>query len=173
MKRFFALIVTALALTSLVIESAALAQKVSYPEKGRAISLIVPFGAGGSTDVSARMLAAALEKELQTPVQVLNKVGGGSQVGNTAVATARPDGYTLAFTSIPTIITSYLDLARKAAYTRKSFEPVARTTVNTVVFVVNNGQGEAGTEGPTGLRVARQRSTGRALDRRWHRPVFD
>jgi tripartite-type tricarboxylate transporter receptor subunit TctC len=136
MKRLFALIVTALALTSLVIEPAAPAQKVSYPEKGRTISVIVPFGAGGSTDVSARMVGTALEKELGVPVQIVNKVGGGSQVGNTAVATAKPDGYTLAYTSIPTIITSYLDLARKAAYTRKSFEPVARTTVNTVVFVV-------------------------------------
>ncbi len=137
MKWLFVPIVTALALATLVIEPAAPAQKASFPEKGRPITFIVPFGAGGSTDVSARMVAPVLEKELETPVQVINKPGGGSQVANTAVATAKPDGYTLAYMSMPTILTSYLDPERKAAYTRKSFEPVARTTLNTIIFAVN------------------------------------
>jgi tripartite-type tricarboxylate transporter receptor subunit TctC len=102
----------------------------------RPISLIVPFAAGGSTDVSARMLAPELERELGVPVQVVNRPGGGSQVGNTEVATARPDGYTAGYPAFPTIITSYLDPARQAVYNMESFEPVARTTVNTIAFVV-------------------------------------
>ena len=136
MKLLFVPIVTAFALTSLAIEPAAPAQKVSFPEKGRIISAIVPYAAGGSTDVSARMVAPLLERELETPVQIVNRPGGGTQVGNTAVATAKPDGYTLAYMAIPTILTSYLDPERKAAYTRKSFESVARTTLNTIVFAV-------------------------------------
>jgi tripartite-type tricarboxylate transporter receptor subunit TctC len=137
MKRLFVPIVIALALTSLVIDPAAPGQKVSFPEKGRPISLVVPFAPGGATDVSARMVAPALEKELETPVQVINRPGGGSQVGNTAVAMARPDGYTLGYMAMPTILTSYLDPERKAAYTRKSFEPVARTALVPIVFAVN------------------------------------
>ncbi len=136
MKRLFVPIVIALALTSLVIEPAAAGQKVSFPEKGRPISFIVPFAPGGATDVCARMVAPAMEKELETPVQVINRPGGGSQVGNSAVATARPDGYTLGYMAMPTILTSYLDPERKAVYTRKSFEPVARIAVVPLVFAV-------------------------------------
>jgi hypothetical protein len=84
MKRLFVPIVIALALTSLVIDPAAPGQKVSFPEKRRPISFIVPFAPGGATDVCARMVAPAMEKELETPVQVINRPGGGSQVGNTA-----------------------------------------------------------------------------------------
>ena len=129
-------IVIALALTSLVIDPATPGQKVGFPEKGRPISLVVPFAPGGATDVSARMVAPAMEKELETPVQVVNRPGGGSQVGNSAVATARPDGYTLGYMAMPTILTSYLDPERKAVYTRKSFEPVARTALVPLVFAV-------------------------------------
>jgi tripartite-type tricarboxylate transporter receptor subunit TctC len=136
MKRLFVPIVIALALTSLGIDPAAPGQQVSFPEKGRPISLVVPFAPGGATDVSARMVAPAMEKELETPVQVINRPGGGSQVGNTAVATARPDGYTLGYMAMPTILTSYLDPERKAVYTRKSFEPVARTALVPLVFAV-------------------------------------
>jgi len=136
MKRLFVPIVIALALTSLVIDPATPGQKVGFPEKGRPISLVVPFAPGGATDVSARMVAPAMEKELETPVQVVNRPGGGSQVGNSAVATARPDGYTLGYMAMPTILTSYLDPERKAVYTRKSFEPVARTALVPLVFAV-------------------------------------
>jgi tripartite-type tricarboxylate transporter receptor subunit TctC len=105
-----------------------------WPE--RPISMVVPFAAGGSTDVSARMLAPELERILGVPVQIVNRPGGGSQVGNTEVATARPDGYTAGYPAFPTLFTSYLDPDRQAVYDRDSFEPVARTTVNTIAFVV-------------------------------------
>lgn len=112
-------------------------KKTTFPEKGRSISLIVPFSPGG-VDTSARVFAPALEKELGVAVQVVNKAGGGSQVGTTEVALARPDGYTLLYTALEAAITSYLDPERKAAYSRKSFDPVALATVDPTGYVVGS-----------------------------------
>lgn len=64
-----------------------------YPE--RPITLIVPWGAGGGTDATGRMIAGLLEKELGQPVNVVNRTGGSGVVGHNALATATPDGYTL------------------------------------------------------------------------------
>jgi len=64
-----------------------------YPEKP--ITLIVPWAAGGGTDATARTIAAALEEELGQTVNVVNRTGGSGVVGHTAMAMAKPDGYTL------------------------------------------------------------------------------
>jgi tripartite-type tricarboxylate transporter receptor subunit TctC len=69
----------------------------AFPE--RPISLIVPFAAGGGTDVTARHVAAALERELGVPVNVVNREGAGALIGHAAVAEAEPDGYTLGITT--------------------------------------------------------------------------
>ena len=63
--------------------------------------MIVAFPAGGSTDIGARILAAAAEKEFGQPITVVNKAGAGGQIGFTEVARARPDGYTLGFLNLP------------------------------------------------------------------------
>ena len=110
------------------------AAKINYPQ--RPITAIVPFAAGGATDISARVVLPAMEKELGGAIQIVNKGGGGSQVGNTEVATAQPDGYTIAYMALPTIITSYLDPERQAAYTRASFAPIGRPTADSIVVVV-------------------------------------
>jgi tripartite-type tricarboxylate transporter receptor subunit TctC len=65
----------------------------SYPTKP--IQLIVPWGAGGRTDINARMFASVAPKFLGQPVVVVNKAGGGSVIGGEFVAKAAPDGYTL------------------------------------------------------------------------------
>ncbi len=65
----------------------------AYPE--RPITLIVPWGAGGGTDATGRMIASMLEKELGQPVNVVNRTGGSGVVGHSAIATAAPDGYTI------------------------------------------------------------------------------
>ncbi len=96
-----------------------------FPIEGKPISIIVPYGAGGVTDTAARMMASALEKELKTPVQVVNKVGAASQVGLTELVRAAPDGYTLSYAVLPTVVTHYLDQSRGAVYTRKDFQPIA------------------------------------------------
>lgn len=72
---------------------AAIPAAAEYPE--RPITLIVPWGAGGGTDATGRMVATLLEKELGQPVTVVNRTGGSGVVGHSAIATAEPDGYTL------------------------------------------------------------------------------
>jgi tripartite-type tricarboxylate transporter receptor subunit TctC len=105
--------------------TAAPAKKIDYPEKGKAISIIVPYSAGGGTDLGARNMAAGLEKELGSPVQVLNRPGAGGQIGVTAVNAAKPDGYTIGFSNWPQIIPLYLDPSRGATFSRESLAPIA------------------------------------------------
>ena len=64
-----------------------------YPN--HAVRLIVPYAPGASTDITARMLGAWLEKKWGQPVIVENKAGGGATIGSDLVAKAAPDGYTL------------------------------------------------------------------------------
>lgn len=66
----------------------------AYPEKP--IELIVPYGPGGGTDLSARVLAPAIEKILGQPVVVVNKPGGGGAKALTQIYASKPDGYTIA-----------------------------------------------------------------------------
>ncbi len=65
----------------------------AYPD--RPITMIVPWGAGGGTDATARIIASLLEGELGQPVNVVNRTGGSGVVGHSAIATAEADGYTL------------------------------------------------------------------------------
>ena len=100
------------------------ATKVSYPEKGKTITIIVAWAAGSVNDILFRMAAPYLEKQLGVPVQIVNKPGAGSQTGMTELATAKPDGYTIGHNSMPTTPIIYLDPSRQAAFSRKSFEPI-------------------------------------------------
>jgi len=74
----------------------ALAQ--SYPS--RPITLVVPWGAGGGTDATARIIGAILEKNLGQPFNVVNRTGGSGVVGHSAIATAAPDGYTIGMITV-------------------------------------------------------------------------
>jgi len=96
----------------------------------------VPWDAGGINDVTARALAAGVEKELGTQIQVVNKPGAGSQIGLTEIAKAKPDGYTLGIVTLPTAINTYLEPDRKAVYTRKDFESLALHTIDPVTITV-------------------------------------
>jgi tripartite-type tricarboxylate transporter receptor subunit TctC len=69
-----------------------------YPE--RPITLIVPWGAGGGTDATGRMIGSLLEEELGQPVNVVNRTGGSGVVGHSAIANAAPDGYTLGIVTV-------------------------------------------------------------------------
>lgn len=106
----------------LALAPAALAQ--DYPAKGRTISTIVPSTAGGGTDTAARLVVPLLAKDLGVPVQVVNKPGASMQIGATEVALAKPDGYTLLWSVLPTTVSIYLDPDRKAAFARKDLQPI-------------------------------------------------
>ena len=71
--------------------------QVNYPDKP--VKLIVPFPPGGNVDLSARILAPALAKELGQPVVVENRAGASGTLGLDAVAKAAPDGYTIGIAS--------------------------------------------------------------------------
>jgi tripartite-type tricarboxylate transporter receptor subunit TctC len=69
-----------------------------YPN--RPVQLIVPWGAGGGTDATARIIASLLEKELKQPFNVVNRTGGSGVVGHDAIAKATPDGYTIGLITV-------------------------------------------------------------------------
>ena len=72
--------------------------QAAWPE--RPITLIVPWGAGGGTDATARIIGTLLEKELGQPVNVVNRTGGSGVVGHAAIASAPPDGYTIGLITV-------------------------------------------------------------------------
>ena len=99
--------------------------KVDFPTKGKPITIIVPYAAGGPIDLMARILADPLEKELGTQVEVLNKPGASTMVGLTELVHAKPDGYTLATSSEPTVQVTYMDPESKATFGRKDVSFIA------------------------------------------------
>jgi tripartite-type tricarboxylate transporter receptor subunit TctC len=101
------------------------AQAPAFPVKGRTITLIVPYAPGGVTDTGARLMATGLERELGTPVVVVNKPGAASQVGLTELLKSPPDGYTLSYVVLPTVVTHYAVPGRDVTYNAASFQPVA------------------------------------------------
>ncbi|MFC3126455.1 tripartite tricarboxylate transporter substrate binding protein [Pseudoroseomonas globiformis] len=66
----------------------------------RPLQMICPWGAGGGTDATARIIASLLEKELGQPVNVVNRTGGSGVVGHSAIATAAPDGYSIGIITV-------------------------------------------------------------------------
>jgi tripartite-type tricarboxylate transporter receptor subunit TctC len=69
-----------------------------YPS--RPVTLIVPWGAGGGTDATARIVGSLLEKEIGQPVTVVNRTGGNGVVGHAAIASAPADGYTIGMATV-------------------------------------------------------------------------
>lgn len=74
------------------------AAHAEWPE--RAVTVIVPWSAGGGTDATARAVAADLEQKFGQPFNVVNRTGGGGLVGHSAIANAKPDGYTIGVITI-------------------------------------------------------------------------
>jgi tripartite-type tricarboxylate transporter receptor subunit TctC len=99
---------------------AAGAAQAQYPE--RPITLIVPWGAGGGTDATGRMIASLLEEELGQPVNVVNRTGGSGVVGHSAIATAAPDGYTI---GVVTVEIGMMHWAGLTELTGADYTPIA------------------------------------------------
>lgn len=86
------------------------ASAAEYPK--RPITMICPWGAGGGTDAVSRILASLLKTELGVPVNVVNRTGGGGAIGHTAMATARPDGYTIGLATVEITMIHWMGLTR-------------------------------------------------------------
>lgn len=127
------LLVLALLLGSTTIPWAVQAQG-AYPNKP--IKLIVPFPPGGNVDLSARILAPELSRELGQPVVIENKAGAGGTLGLDAVAKSAPDGYTLGIAS-PVNHLAAPSLYPKLPYDSiKDFTPVGLVASVPMVLVV-------------------------------------
>jgi tripartite-type tricarboxylate transporter receptor subunit TctC len=96
----------------------------SQPFPTRQITLVVPFAAGGSNDVIARVVGARLQKAFGQPVVIENQSGASGSIGVTRVAKAEPDGYTLIVISSTFTIDAVLQ-AKQSFDAQASFAPVA------------------------------------------------
>ena len=117
MERKVALI---LVVTWIIFTGGAFAQ--DYPN--RPITLQVPYPAGASTDVGARIVAAIAEKDFGKPVIVINKAGAGGQIGWTELAHSKPDGYYLGMINLPHLPSAILDPERKATFKGEDIVPI-------------------------------------------------
>ena len=119
-------------LAAAVASSAAMAQ--AWPTKP--ISLVVPFAAGGTTDVLARALGERLSRALGQPVIIESKPGAGATIGADYVAKAKPDGYTLLVGAVHHTIAS--SVYRKLPYDfQKDLVPITTIAMVPNVLVVN------------------------------------
>ena len=106
-----------------------------FPE--RAIRLVVPFAAGGPTDVMARLVAAKMTEAMGQQIVVENRVGAGGTIAPADVAKSAPDGYTLMFHNVSTAAIN-LHLYKKLPYDPvKDFAPVSRLADIPNVMIIN------------------------------------
>ncbi len=99
------------------------------------VQIIIPWAAGGATDLIFRALAATTGKYLGKAVVVVNRPGGAGAVGYTEAAQAKPDGYTLVSAITPLTI---LPHQVATAFTYKSFEPVINVVKDPGMFLVKS-----------------------------------
>ncbi|MCR0985433.1 tripartite tricarboxylate transporter substrate binding protein [Roseomonas populi] len=123
--------------TTLLPPGAARAQ-AAFPT--RPVRMIVPFAAGGPTDVIARVVAEALGDRWKQPVVVENRAGGGTIVGTLAIARATGDGYTLGICTNPFVINPAVK-ERMPYDTGADFAAVGMLVTSPFVLVAGNGFG--------------------------------
>src|SRR5207249_5474287 len=122
------------ALTLATLAAAPLAAQ-DYP--ARPVTIVVPFAAGGGTDIVARLLAQKLEQRLGKSFLIDNKPGAGSTIGATAAARAAPDGYTLLMAPSPTLAMSVSIYKSLPYHPVTDLIPIALAAQTPFVLIVN------------------------------------
>lgn len=107
----------------------------NYPS--RPIKLIVPFGAGGSTDIVARLLADKMGPILGQAVVIENKGGAGGSIGAAEIAKSAPDGYTIGMATVSTHGSNPAIMSKLPYDARKDFAPITNVMAVPSVFVVH------------------------------------
>lgn len=123
------LVITALVVMPILTASAF----ADYPEKP--IKVIVPWGAGGDSDLTTRVWAGAVEKVFDKPVIVINKQGGGGVIGTAFVARAKSDSYVLVNAGLSNVLVT--PNFSKVPYDFNSFEPVVKLSSVPLGILVN------------------------------------
>src|ERR1700751_5039446 len=111
-------------------------QAQSFPSEP--ITLIVAWPAGGGSDISMRLLADALSKQIKVPVVVLNKPGAGGGIGHREIVKAKPDGYTIGMFSSGGSALPYLNAQ---ANTFDELQPIAFFGDDPSALEVSTGSG--------------------------------
>jgi len=123
-------------LCSLVVAAAAFHGTASAAWPERPVRIVVPYAAGGFTDILARLVGTKLSERLGQPVVVENKPGASTMLGAEMVARSAPDGYTLLMATTSTLSTNPL-MFRKMPYKVADFQPVALTGLTPFVLVAH------------------------------------
>ncbi len=121
-------------LAALGLACAATGALADYPE--RSISVLVPFGAGGGTDVPARFFAAEMEKILGQNIVVSNVEGAGGTIGATQLSRAKADGYNLGFLPVGTTTTQ--PHLKRTKYNADSWTPICMVSQGPFYLVVKD-----------------------------------
>lgn len=130
----------AFALAGILGAAAAPAQAYDYPR--RDITAIVPWGAGGATDVAMRALAPLAEDELGKKLVIQNRTGGSGAVGANFVLRQQPDGYTVLMAAEPQALFRVLNLA---PFDFQEFTPINIVSINDSILLVANPKVPANT----------------------------
>lgn len=108
----------------------------SFPTKP--IEMIVPYGAGGSTDQIARLIQRSVNDYLPNgqTIQIINEPGGAGVIGLTKVLNAKPDGYTIGLTASGAITNQ--PHYGSTSYTHDSFQPISRIATSPILLAVKS-----------------------------------
>ncbi|MGF1445975.1 MAG: Bug family tripartite tricarboxylate transporter substrate binding protein [Pikeienuella sp.] len=125
-------------LTGVAAVLVATAAAAEYPE--RTITMVIPYGAGGATDISARTMSEPLSALVPEPVVMINRTGAGGATGSVSVKNADADGYTMLFARVGS---HTVNPAMKASlpYTLEDFEFVGVYEINPVACAVRPDSG--------------------------------
>jgi tripartite-type tricarboxylate transporter receptor subunit TctC len=155
--------------------SAGASAQANWPN--RPVTVVCPWGAGGGTDATARIIASILEKDLGQPFNVVNRTGGSGVVGHSAIATGAPDGYTIGMVTVEITMMHHQGLTdlKSTSYTPLALmneDPPGVTVSNTSPHADIKALAEAIKASPAGKFKASGTSPSSAGCRRWaSRPI--
>jgi tripartite-type tricarboxylate transporter receptor subunit TctC len=129
-------------LLALAASPAAAQDVASFPS--RPIRIVVPFPAGGPTDINARIIAQRMSEDWRQPVVIENRPGGNTAIGAQVVAKAEPDGYTLLAAMDTTLVMNPATAAAPLSYDPfRDFATITLTAKNTSLLTVRAADGPA------------------------------
>jgi tripartite-type tricarboxylate transporter receptor subunit TctC len=135
LTRRTAMLSVVIATAGLAAPAAAQDAAATYPNKP--VTIIVPFPPGGTTDVTARQIAAALTKSLGQTFIVENKAGANGNIGSAQVARSAPDGYTLLMSGVGSNAVNHGLYSNMPYDSKKDFAHVTLATTGPNVLIVN------------------------------------